>query len=262
MTKIVNNNTAIDEPLEKRYLERAISEKERLLIVVLEKVEQLKIDLSVLKQEYDIKIGRLYLRLDEINMEILRFKKIKDLLDRGFSFSEAHKNVMEKLKKQRDHIKEENHKLDEEEKGFKSRKIISSDKQRELKKLWRKLAQKYHPDLKHGKEKMMKKINKAYTEGDLETLRTIDREQSSEDIETATIEGLKAKLASIEKSIEKANGEFEVMRMSEWFILKQNIKNAADQKRDLLAELSDKVLTDIARKDNQLKELRNKYGKG
>lgn len=262
MSNIVKTNSSLDEPLEKRELERAIAEKEKLLVAILEKAEQLKIDLSVLKQEYDIKIGRLYLRLDEVDLEILEFKKIEDLLDKGFSFSEAQKIVEETLKKRREQIKEDYHKLDEEEKDFESRKIISADEQEELKKLWRKLAHKYHPDLAHGNEEMMKKINKAYAEGDLETLRAIDREKSGADIETSTIEGLKAKLATLEKSIEKANSDFEVMRKSEWVTLKKNIETATGQKRDLLNELSEKVLTDIAKKENQLGELKKKYGQG
>ncbi len=262
MSNIVKTNSSLDEPLEKRELERAIAEKEKLLVAILEKAEQMKIDLSVLKQEYDIKIGRLYLRLDEVDLEILKFKKIEDLLDKGFSFSEAQKIVEETLKKRREQIKEEYHKLDEEEKDFESRKIISADEQEELKKLWRKLAHKYHPDLAHGNEEMMKKINKAYAEGDLETLRAIEREQPGADIETSTIEGLRAKLATLEKSIEKANADFEVMRKSEWAILKKNIESATGQKRDLLNELSEKVLTDIAKKENQLGELKKKYGQG
>ena len=56
MTKLVINNNSIDEPKEKRELERVIAEKTKLLLVILEKGEQLKVDLSVIKQEYDIKI--------------------------------------------------------------------------------------------------------------------------------------------------------------------------------------------------------------
>lgn len=260
MSKIVKTNSSLDELPEKRELERAITEKEKLLVTILEKVEQLKIDLTVLKQEYDIKIGPLYLRLDEVGLEILKFKKIEDLLGGGFSFSEAQKIVEETLKKRREQIKEEYHKLDEEEKDFEGRKIISVDEQEKLKKLWHKLAHKYHPDLAHGNDEMMKKINKAYAERDLETLRVIDREKSGADIGTLTIEGLKAKLVNLKKSIEKANSDFDIMRKSEWAILKKNIETATKQKRDLLNELSEKVLTDIAKKENQLGELKKKYG--
>ena len=101
MTKIIKTNSALDEPLEKRELEKSISEKEKKLNELIEKIEQLKIDLTAVKQEYDVKVGRLYLKLDELDLEILKFKKIEDLINKGFSFEEAQKIVEETLKKRR-----------------------------------------------------------------------------------------------------------------------------------------------------------------
>lgn len=262
MTKIIKHNTSIDEPLEKRELEKAISEKEKKLNALIDEIEQLKIDLTVIKQEYDVKIGRLYLKLDEVDLEILKFKKIEDLISRGFSFEEAQKIVEETLRKKREQIEEEYKKLDEEEKDIESRKDISEEDKAELKKLWRKLAHKYHPDKANGNEAMMKKINKAYAEGDLETLRAIDQNEIGTDTEIKTIEVLKSKLAGLEKSINKISQEFEQLKRSEWYILKENIGKAKKQKRDILGELSEKVLSDIAKKDNQLDELKKKYGQG
>lgn len=46
-----------------------------------------------------MKVGRLYLKLDELDLEILKFKKIEDLINKGFSFEEAQKIVEETLKK-------------------------------------------------------------------------------------------------------------------------------------------------------------------
>lgn len=109
---------------------------------------------------------------------------------------------------------------------------------------------------------MMKKINKAYAEGDLETLRAIDKNEIGADIEVKTIEALKSKLAGLEKSIKKISQEFEQLMRSEWYILKENIDKAKKQKRDILSELADKVLTDIAKKENQVGELKKKYGQG
>jgi len=260
MKNLIKLNSSLDEPLEKRELKHAIAEKEKFLVAVLGKVEQLKIDLSALKQEYDIKVGRLYLRLDEVDLEILKFKKIEDLLDKGLSFLEAQKIVEETLKERCEQIKEEYYSFNEEKKDFESRKIISANKQEELKKLWRKLAHKYHPDLVHGDEEIMKKINKAYAESDLETLRAIDHKQFGANIETLMIEGLEMKLATLEKAIVKANSDFKMLQKSEWAILKKNIETAVAQKRDLLNELSEKVLRDIAKKENKLTELRKKYG--
>lgn len=67
--------------------------------------------------------------------------------------------------------------------------------------MWRKLAHKYHPDKVGGNEEMMKKINKAYAEGDLETLRTIDQSGTGNGVEAQTIEALKSKLTGLEISI-------------------------------------------------------------
>jgi len=262
MTKIVKSNTSLDEPLEKRELEKAISEREKKLNALIDEIEQLKIDLTVVKQEYDVKVGRLYLKLDEVDLEILKFKKIEDLISKGFSFEEAQKVVEETLRKRREQIEEEYKKLDEEEKDIESHRDISEEDRAELKKLWRKLAHKYHPDKANGNEEMMKKINKAYAEGDLETLRAIDQNEVSADIEVKTIEALKNKLAGLEKSINKISKEFEQLKRSEWYILKENIEKAKKQKRDILSELADKVLADIAKKENQVSGLKKKYGQG
>jgi len=262
MTKIVKSNASLDEPLEKRELEKAISEKEKKLNALIDKIEQLKIDLTVIKQEYDAKVGRLYLKLDEVDLEILKFKKIEDLISRGFSFEEAQRVVEETLKKRRERIEEEYKKLNEKERDIESHKDISEKDKTELKKLWRKLAYKYHPDKANGNEEIMKKINKAYAEGDLEILRAIDQNEIGADVEIKTVEALKNKLARLEKSINKISKEFEQLKRSEWYILKENIEKAKKQKRDILSELADKVLTDIAKKENQISELKKKYGQG
>lgn len=72
----------------KHHIKQEIVEKERLLSELIEDLENLKIDLSLIKQEYEIKIGRLFLRLDEIDLEILKFKKIGDLINKGIPLEE------------------------------------------------------------------------------------------------------------------------------------------------------------------------------
>ena len=65
----------------------------------------------------------------------------------------------------------------------------------------------------------------------------------------------------MEKSIKKIHQEFEQLKSREWFILKENIRKAKKQKRDILSELADKVLSDIAKKENQLDEIKRNIGK-
>jgi len=262
MIKTIKSNTSLDEPQEKRELQQTISEKEKLLIGLVEEIECLKIDLSVVRQEYNIKIGRLYLKLDETDLEILKFKKIEDLTSSGFPFKEAQKLIEETLGERHKQFEKERRKLDHEEKDIEKRKIISKEEQGELKKLFYKLAHKFHPDLTGGDDLIMKKINKAYADGDLEILRTIEQNGSIEDGEIKTIEELKNKLAKLEKSIEKMIYEQEQLKQSEWSILKKSIDKAKKQKRNLLDELADKLLTDIAEKENKLIILKKKHGRG
>ena len=261
MPKITHQNTSLDEPLEKRELQEAILEKEKLLIELIEEIEHFKIDLSVVKQEYDIKIGRLYLKLDETDLEILKFKKIEDLINKGFSFEEALKVVEDTLEKRHEQIDEEYKKLNEEENDIEKRKNISKVEQEELKKLFHKLAHKFHPDLTGGDDSMMKKINKVYADGDLEALRAISQSDEIGNISIETIEEMKNKLARLEESIKKALSDQEQLKHSEWAILKESIEKAKKQKRDILSELAEKVVEDIAKKENQLDELKKKYGR-
>jgi DnaJ-domain-containing protein 1 len=253
-------SSELDEPLEKRELEKNIAAKEKKLNDLIEIVEQLKIDLTAVKQEYDFKAGRLYLKLDELDLELLKFKKIENLIHKGFSFEEAQKIVEETLKKRREQIEQEYRKLDEEEKGTENRKAMSVEDKEELKKLWRKLAHKYHPDKAGGSEEMMKKINKAYADGDLEALRAIDQTGVGDNTETPTIETLKIKLSGLETSIEKLHQEYELLKKSEWFVLRENVETAKKRGRDLLSELADKILSDIGQKESQVNKLKEKYG--
>ncbi|HTE49029.1 MAG TPA: hypothetical protein VK675_03930 [Candidatus Paceibacterota bacterium] len=259
--KIIKSNIALDELLEKRELKRIIAEKEKILIELVEKIERFKIDLSIVKQEYDLKIGRLYLKLDATNLEILKFKKIEDLMNKGFSFEDAQRAVEETLKKRREQIEKEYKKINEEERDTK-KKTISKEEKDELKKLFYKLAHKFHPDLAGGDDTTMKKINKAYADGNLETLRAIDKGEDVGNVDKKTIKELKIKLARLEESIKKALYEQEQLKHSEWAILKENMEKAKKQKRDILSELSEKVLEDIAKKENMLDELKKKHGQG
>ena len=74
MQKITKLSTSLDEPLEKRELGKTISAREKTLNALIDEIEQLKIDLTVIKQGYDVKVGRRYL-------------KLKDLIDKYFSLT-------------------------------------------------------------------------------------------------------------------------------------------------------------------------------
>lgn len=264
-TNLVTTNNGLDESSEKKILRQKVQELKKELLVLTEKVEQLKIDLVVIKQEYDIRIGRLYLRMDELDLEILKFKKVKDLLKRNFSLEEAKKIVEETLKARQKTINEEYAKLNEEEEKVEKRKNIPENKKEELKKLWRSLAHKYHPDLARNDEdrkkyeEVMKKINKAYADGDLEVLKVIKQEHI-EDSDTISAELLKTKLQDIENAIVRLEKEYSMLKKSEWQVWKNNIDEAKKQGRDLLLELEQKLLDDISGKEIILQDYQKQHG--
>jgi hypothetical protein len=262
---IIKNNNSTNESEEKKILRQKVQDLKNELLILTEKVGQLKIDLVVVKQEYDIRIGRLYLRMDELDLEILKFKKIEDLLKRKFSLEEAKIIVKETLKARQKTIDEEYAKLDEEGEIVEKRKNIPEHEKEELKKLWRSLAHKYHPDLARNEEdrkkfeEIMQKVNKAYADGDLEALKAIEQEHI-EDAETVSAELLKTKLQNIESAICRLEKEYSVLQKSEWQIWKNNIEEAKKQGRDLLLELEQKLLKDISTKETTIQDYQKQYG--
>ncbi|MEI7621153.1 MAG: DnaJ domain-containing protein [Candidatus Moraniibacteriota bacterium] len=253
-----------DENGQRSILHQKIQTLKNELLSLTEKLEQLKIELITIKQEYDVKIGKLYLNIDELDLEILKFEKIEKLLRKRFSFEKAEKIVRDELKVRQEKINEEHKKINEESEIIEKRKNTSENEKKELKTLWRKLAHKYHPDLARNEndrkkyEEIMKKINRAYSEGDMEALMTIQQEYV-ENSEVISVEILETKLVNIEIAISCLESEYLMLKKSEWQIWKNNIEDAKEHGRDLLFELEQRLLRDISAKTKILQEYQKKY---
>ncbi len=256
------NNVIINSDIfsDRENLEKLILEKESTLLNLLSENEKLKLDLFLIKKEYEIKIGRSYIRLDEIDLEILKFKKIENLLKEGVSFEDAKRSVEEKLKDNYDQIGKDYKKIEEEEISVKKLKVLNNEEKEEIKKLYRKLARRFHPDFNDGDDAMMKKVNEAYSENDIESLRAFDKESTKEEYKKLNVEELRSKLEDLEKSIISITNEYKKLKNSEWVILKENIEKAKIENRDLLNELSEKITEDILIKEKKLDDIKQKYG--
>lgn len=258
MQNLIKTDTQLDIPKEQRELELVIAQKEILLVDLLEQIEDLNINLSTLKHEYNLKIGRLYLQLDELNFELLRYKKIEIMLKTGKSLKEARLLVDDELMEQSERIRAEYERLDEEESKEVDQPVLSEEETGELKQLWHKLAHKYHPDVVGGDADRMKRINQAYGERNLEALRNLDSDYLIK-VRDTTVEKLRSRLLGIQESIIRAKLSLSALKRSEWFKLAQNIENACKKNRDLLHELADKILSEIAIKETQLNKLMHNY---
>lgn len=246
----------IDERIEIKKLKKTISEKEKELAELITDTEQLKNSLSAIKQRYDTEIGRLYLQLDEIEIEISQLKTVEELVAKWLSREEAEMIIWERTRKEKEKIQKQYAEIQEQENEIEKRKKITEDEQKELKQLYKKLALKFHPDLNKGDDSLMKKINQAYEQNDLEALRLLDQNETLSDNVWSDAEKLKNKLEKLLQSIAIKKIELEQIKSSEWYVLRENIELSKKKKIDLFEELKEKIRLNIIKKQDELISLR------
>ena len=131
----------------KQTLLKTIAKKRKELITITAKVEMLRMDLDIVKREYDVRIGKLYLKDDQLDLEILRYKRIKSLLEKGVSFEKALKQIDAFYKNDQEIFDMKYEEILKEETQITKRKQVTSQTQQNIKKLWKKLLFQLHPDL-------------------------------------------------------------------------------------------------------------------
>jgi hypothetical protein len=258
---ITKTNNTIDEPLVIKKLREEIKEKEILLLDFTEKIDQLKIDLVVIKQEYNIKVGRLYLQLDQLDLDITKLLQIRKLISQGYTLKEAQEILNTQTKDEQEKINKQNESIDEDTEEQKSTHELSDEEESELKILYKKLVKKFHPDLaldlneKKEREIKMQKINEAYKQKDLEQLKYLEKHYGHSPDQEYSFESLKQLLDEINKAISRLENDYDELTKTEWFEFKTRLKSARKNKRDLFAELEEKILKDIAQKKTKQTEL-------
>jgi len=113
MENLVKTNNSNDSK-ENKILRQKAEALQKELFILTDKLESLKIDLIIIKQKYNIRIGRIYLKINELDLEILKFKKIEDSLKKDIPVEEEEKIIDESLKYHKKTIKEGYSKINEE----------------------------------------------------------------------------------------------------------------------------------------------------
>ena len=235
--------------------------KQSILYDITVKTENLKLELTDIKFKYDITVGRLYLRLDELNQLIEQ--NIKNSKDNSTKLSESD----DKKTENRD-FKKEYEKIEEEEVILSEKKELSEQESKELQKIYRELVKKYHPDLvieekeKKERELIMQKINNAYSKCDLGQLKqylnnpsSIMHESKETPIQFNDESELIKQIKAIENAIKKYEEEYNSLMQSPWYIWKVNLEEASFKGEDLLSELANKIKEQIIEKENELNKL-------
>ncbi len=240
-------------------LRKLVFEKNRFLVRLTSRIENLKKELLLIKVNYEAVIGKLYFELDQLDFAIFEMRKLKDLVERGHSPEEAEKILREKGIDAR--WKDQSQKRQKKAKDGAIRMGAASLLEKEeLKSLWRKLAYRFHPDREGGSEEVMKQINKAYSEEDLESLRLIDEEKFSEvslDVQSQDVVYLSKKLNDLEKIIDRLQQKYKAFKKSEWFLWKTKLSKMEKNTENLFRDVAKTLEVTIAKRKRELARLKN-----
>jgi hypothetical protein len=259
---ILITTTASDE---KQRLHESIRQKQEELELLTKKVEDLRWSLREVKKMYMERIGRLYLDLDGIDIEISIYREIERLISTGKTLEEAKHILKEQQEARRQRLEEEKARLEEEVLIIGNKQHLPKPDLTKIKQLFRTLIMKYHPDLaqdkeeKKHREKMMRYINKAYEENDIKTLTRIQEEQMVSDYEHSSVEFLKNKLIEYFGIIETQTKEYKELMSSEWNKWKKKIIKAKKEKSDPFADLETHIKESLRMKAAVLSDLKATY---
>lgn len=254
--------TVVTTNKRKQQLQKSIEQKKQILVLWNEKIELLRMDLDLIKHEYDVRIGYLLLKDNQLDLEIIQLKNLKRLMEEGMTYEEAVAYEEDKFYSEILRMQEEAKRIEEEKEMLENIYNVSEEIAEDIKTLWKKLIRTFHPDLvqnleeKHQREEIMKQINAAYAARDLEALQKIAVSNITPSIREMTVEDLEQALVDLENTLIRAKEEWEELKESEWYIWKIKIEKAKKTKEDVFAPLEKSLLDDITRKITIAQSLR------
>lgn len=252
-------STSLDFTREKKDLIRTIEKAEKRYSLILKKAELLKQEISDFEKKYDAKIRRLYQRLNVLESLLFKYRNISEYVDDLFSFSDAENVFEETLKDRRARMENEFSEWKQTNDSVHTVNGMAITEREELKQLYRKLARMFHPDKTGGDEQMMKYINRAYKEGNLELLRDLDLEHVSGN-EDDSLVGLQNRLVIVIRRIEKVNKEMKMLRKSDMYILRRNLLKTNKANTGIILDtLAKELRKEIVKKEEELGQFKEKF---
>jgi hypothetical protein len=168
------------------FWQAKVEEKEKQVSDLSVEIQELKIKLNIFESEYNARVGVLYVKLDRINLGIQEYELRIEVAKEGRLSTGVLRDIEDEV---RDTFFEEREKINNlEDEAFESsqeyerhlqqekEKRLDEESEQELKRLFRELAKKYHPDKASNKkqseeyQKIMAEINEAHKAKDIEKL--------------------------------------------------------------------------------------------
>ena len=248
-----------EEKRRKRLLD-SINRKREVLKNLIIKTEMLNASVEMAHQEYMAKVGNLFLKDNQMDLEIIRLQNILRLVKEGHSYDDAVKAISETYYNEQLELDREQEKAQKEEAIYRKREAKKTTPIEDIKLIWKRLIAKFHPDLvqdkteKQRRHDIMKQVNKAYQEGDMDQLIRIEQDHL-EDKET-TVEALEEILISVMASIEDQKRKFKELKESEWYDWMHKIERGKKKNEDIFKDTERNLLDDIVAKIEILNRLR------
>ncbi len=244
----------------RKQLLASIKRKRAELKQLVIKVETLKINLQIAKSEYMVKVGSLFLKDNQLDLEIIRYRNILNLMNKGLTYDRAAEKISQTYYTQQIELDLEHRRIEQEQSIHSKREEKVFSPKNDIKKLWKKLISKFHPDLvqdnqeKIKRDIIMKQINRAYQEGDYDHLVKIDNENLSQ--ADNTIDNMEKILVSLVNEITVQINAYEVLKSSEWYGWMEKINKAKKKNVNIFADTEKRLLYDISVKFDILKSLK------
>lgn len=256
-------------------IKEEINGKRAIVANLSEEIANLKRELSSFEAEYHTRVGVLYVRLDELELELreynkriklLKSKKIDNLVDLEKTIEEQFHKDKEKINKE----KEEAEQYIEEYKAVKKKPELDEESEKKLKSLYRELAKKYHPDMARTSEekerynKIMAEINQAYNDKDLGKLEELAMSlKIPEKTFAGTVEEeIKRLIKESEKLydiISRLEDKLVAIKNSDTYKFKVKHDESKEHGRDLLKEIEDNLKAKIKQREEEFEWVKREF---
>ena len=261
--------TPEDAEIEK-YLTDIQAKQEHIAGLTLS-LEDLKLDVSRFETQYNAIVGRLYVELDRVNLEVKeymqRIRLVKE--EKIASEEEIDAHVRESFKEERQKVSQEAQQVEQDEQEYeqiKAEETPDKTTTKQLRKLYLKLAKIYHPDKSENdaqrekNERMMSLINRAYEENDILTLERLlstaeDREEIEGETKAEKRRRLKREHSRLDRIIASLKMEIDGINKTETYKLKVEVEEAQAHGEDLFGKLAKDLQRKIDAGKRRLKGL-------
>jgi hypothetical protein len=113
---------------------------------------------------------------------------------------------------------------------------------------------------KKRREEIMKQLNRAYEEQNIEVLKNLESDAQVKNYEETTIDTLTQILVDTENQIIEQEAVYQELKESEWYRWKINIARAKKRMKDIFLDLERTLLDEIVRKMDVIKALKEQVG--